>query len=80
MIDASTQQPLSVSTDGDARPYIMVPVQQVDEVRALLDANDVPYWVDQYAISLDGKPEVTVINLGHGVDAANIQAMLDNAP
>lgn len=79
MIDVSTKKPLYVSTDGDAGPYIMVPVQQIDDVRTLLDANNIPYWVDEDAISLDEKPEVTVVNLGHGADAATVQNILDNA-
>ena len=79
MIDVSTEKPLHVSTDGDAGPYIMVPVKQIDDVRTLLDANNIPYWVDEDAISLDGKPEVTVVNLGHGADAATVQKILDNA-
>jgi hypothetical protein len=79
MIDVSTKKPLYVSTDADAGPYIMVPVQQIDDVRTLLDTNNMPYWVDEDAISLNGKPEVTVVNLGHGSDAASVQNILDNA-
>jgi len=79
MIDTSTKKRLYVSGDDAAGPYIMVPVQQIDDVRALLDANTIPYWVDENAISLDGKPEVTVVNLGHGADAASVQSILDNA-
>ncbi|MBN2293746.1 MAG: hypothetical protein JXM70_15065 [Pirellulales bacterium] len=78
MIDVSTKKPLSVSTDGDAVPYIMVPVQQIGDVCALLDNNEISYWVDEDAISIDGNPEVTVVNLGHGVDACDIQALLDS--
>ena len=78
MIDVSTKKPLYVSSDGDAGPYIMVPVQQIDDVRTLLDNHNIPYWVDEDAISLDGKPEVTVVNLGHGSDAATVQTILDN--
>lgn len=80
MIDISTMKPLYVSTDGDAGPYIMVPVQQIDDVRHLLDANNVPYWVDEEAISLDGKPEVTVVNLGRNANPDAVQKILDNAP
>lgn len=79
MNDTSTKKPLSVSGDGDVGPYIMVPVKQLDDVRALLDANTIPYWVDANAISLDGKPEVTVINLWRGADAATVQNILDSA-
>lgn len=80
MIDASTKKPLDVSSDGNVGPYIMVPVQQIDDVRALLDTHNIPYWVDEDAISLDGKPEVTVVNLGRGSDAQSVQKILDNAP
>lgn len=80
MIDVTTKKPLYVSTDGDATPYIMVPVQQIDDIRALLDANSISYWVDEEAISVDGKPEVTVINLRHGVNPRSVQQILDRAP
>lgn len=80
MIDISTKKPLHVSTDGDAGPYIMVPVQQIDDVRRLLDANDIHYWVDEMAVSLDGKPEITVVNLGRGADPEAVQSILDIVP
>jgi len=78
MNDATTQQPLSVSTDGTAGPYIMVPVSQLDEVKQLLDSHRIRYWVDENAISLNGAPEITVINLGRGGDALAVQAILDS--
>ena len=79
MIDISTKRTMSVSTDGDAGPYIVVPVEQIDAVCALLDANSIRYWVDDVAISLDGKPEVTVVNLGHEADPVAVQQILDTA-
>lgn len=80
MIDATTANPLNVSTDGDAGPYIMVPVAQLETVKALLNANKVPHWVDEEAISLDGKPEVAVINLGNGSNPRRVQNLLDSIP
>ena len=80
MIDTTTDKPLCVSTDGDAGPYIMVLVAQLETVKALLNANRVPHWVDEEAISLDGKPEVAVVNLGHGSDAKRVQELLDSIP
>ena len=79
MIDQCTNKPLVVSTDGNTGPYIMVPVKQIDDVRRLLDAHDIRYWVDDDAISLDGKPEVTVVNLGGRSDANAVQKILDDA-
>jgi hypothetical protein len=80
MIDTTTLKPLCVSKDGDAGPYIMVPVSQLDKVIALLEANKVSYWVDEEGISLDGKPEVAVINLAHRSDSTGIQRLLDSNP
>lgn len=57
----------------------MVPVDQVDQVRKLLDANDVPHWLDHNAISVDGRPAVVVINLGKKIDSHRVQALLDAA-
>jgi hypothetical protein len=80
MKDTSTRKPLQVSTDGTSGPYIMVPVSQLDEVQALLDSNRVPYWVDEQAISLNGEPEVSAINIGRGADPRAIQRILDGVP
>jgi hypothetical protein len=80
MIDTTVQKPLSVSTEGKGRPYIMVPVIQLNAVKSLLDTYQIRYWVDEEAISLDGGPEVTVINLFHGADSAAIQRILNSVP
>jgi hypothetical protein len=79
VIDSATHNRITVSTDGNAGPYIMVPVDQLDMVTALLRDNAIAFWVDADAISLDGKPEIVVINLGRGVDATRVQRLLDQA-
>ncbi len=79
MIDKTTQEPLYVSKDGNAGPYIMIPVDQIEGVCAILDANSIQYWVDHGAISLDGKPEITVVNLGYDTDHILVQEILDKA-
>ena len=78
MTDATTRQPLQVSTDGTAGPYIMVPVSQLDEVKRLLDAKRMGYWVGENAISFNGTPEVAVINLGREANASAVQTLLDS--
>lgn len=77
MIDAMTRKPLYVSTDGTAGPYIMVPLSQLADVRRILDKDGIRYWVEENAISLDGAPETTVVNLGRGADVKAIQAAID---
>jgi hypothetical protein len=77
MIDAMTRERITVSAEGIGGPYIMVPLEQLDAIEAMLRENQITYWVDADAISLDGKPEVAVINLGRGTDAGNVQRLLD---
>ena len=80
MTDRTTRERLSVSAHGNAGPYIMVPVIQLEEVRTILDNNQIRYWVDEEAISLDGKPEITVINLDPPSEPATVQRLLDSVP
>jgi hypothetical protein len=57
----------------------MVTLAQLDAVLAVLDRHQVRYWVDADAISLDHEPALTVINFSRTGDAAQIQAILDEA-
>jgi hypothetical protein len=79
MTDTTARRPIRVSTDGTSGPYIMVPVELLEKVRTLLVENDIPHWVDHNAISVDGRPAVTVINLGQRVDPRRVQDLLDAA-
>ncbi len=79
MTDTATRRPIRVSTDGTSGPYITVSVELLEKVRRLLVENEVPHWVDHHAISVDGHPAVTVINLGRKVDSRRIQDLLDAA-
>lgn len=78
MIDITTGERLVVSTEGTAGPYIMIPIGQLEKVQTSLDENNVPYWVDVNAISIDGKPAITVVNLGRNANAEMVQAILDS--
>jgi hypothetical protein len=78
MKDTTTQRPLSVSTDGGAGPYIIVPLEQLGQVQELLDKDRVSYWVDEEAISLNGAPELAIINLGQSADADAVQQLLNS--
>ena len=79
MIDSTTHARIVVSTDGDAGPYIMVPLDQLDAATQMLRDSGISFWVDADAISLDDKPAVAVINLGRGTDAGRVQRLLDAA-
>ena len=77
MADSTTKERLRVSTEGTAGPYIFIPVSQLEEVKTLLSRNRIRHWVGENAISLDGKPEIAVINLGRDADASVVQNLLD---
>jgi hypothetical protein len=73
------KRPLRVSHDKTAGPYIMVHVRQLDELTSLLKSHGVPHSVEESAVSLNGAPEMTVVNLGREGNAEAVQAILDGA-
>jgi hypothetical protein len=79
MTDTATRRPIQVSMDGTSGPYIMLAVELLERVQKLLVENDVPHWLEHHAISVDGRPAVTVINLGRKVDSRRVQELLDAA-
>ena len=79
MIDSETRARVVVHIEGTGGPYIMVPLDQVANIEDILRDNGVSFWVDSDAISLDGKPAISVINLGRGADVARVQDLLDAA-
>jgi hypothetical protein len=79
MTDTQTQRPIRVSTDGTSGPYIMLPRNLLERVLTVLRTHAIPFWVDHIAVSIDGKPALTVINLGKRVDPQRIQTLLDEA-
>ncbi len=79
MIDSATQKRIQVSTAWKPIPYIMLSVNQLDAVQSLLRDNQISYWVDSGAVSLNGGPEITFINLKRGTNAELVQHLLDAA-
>jgi len=79
MIDVATKKPLHVATDGGAGPYIMVSVNQLEQLRQLLVSANIPHYVEEEVVSLDGGPEIGVVDLGRGADPKAVQVLLDSA-
>ena len=77
MTDSFTRRRICVSNDGEGGPYIMLPVEQLEQIESLLRSMQVPFWVDSNAISVNGRPEFTVINLRRGADVHTVQHLLD---
>jgi hypothetical protein len=80
VIDTVHRKPIKVETNWGVEPYIDVPLEQLNEVRALLDANQVSYWVDEEVLSIDGGPEIALVTLDEHTDAAMVQRLLDGVP
>ncbi|HEX5445010.1 MAG TPA: hypothetical protein VFW87_14325 [Pirellulales bacterium] len=80
MMDATTHRPLSVSAAQDAGPYIVIPFAQLEQVTSLLDENAISYWVDDEALSVDGKPEVIFVNFSAQTHPTTVQRLLDSVP
>jgi hypothetical protein len=78
MIDSITKEPIRVSDDGDAGPYIIVQLDQVELVKGLLDTAGYDYDVDEDAISFNDQPYTSIVNLGLQADVAGIQRLLDD--
>ena len=79
MTDMLTKQRLNVAMDEKTGPYLMVPFEQLDELRDLLDRNRVRYYVDEYIITFNDEPEIATVRLGRGGDADAMQRILDGA-
>ncbi len=77
MIDTSTRKPINVVADDDAEPYITLPLEQLEQVTKILDANQISYWVDDESLSIDGKPPIIDIYLGDRCDPIKVQRLLD---
>jgi hypothetical protein len=79
MQDVETKRPFRVSADGTAGPYLMVPLDQLDDVRLVLNNAGIAHAVSADAIQLDGRPVIAVIDFGRSADPVRIQQALDAA-
>ncbi len=77
MINSITNEPIRVSKYPEAWPYIRVPLDQLDQLKKLLDHAGCRYFVNVYAVSTDGEPYTIVVDLEHRADVAGIQRVLD---
>lgn len=76
MIDTHSRKRLAVVA-GEGRPHVVVPVARLPAVEALLRDNQVDFWTDSSAISINGNPQVIYINFGSKTNPQRIQQLLD---
>jgi len=69
--------PLYVSTDGTSGPYITVTTEQLAPVVNALRAEHVFFQINEDVVMMDGRPELSVIDLGHGADTEKVQSILN---
>jgi hypothetical protein len=80
MIDVIKRKPLRVEICEGAPALLVLPVEQLDQARALLDAHKVPYWVSEEFLSVDGGPEKAFVHISRNADPAMVQRLLDDVP
>jgi hypothetical protein len=78
MINSITNEPIRVSKHPEAWPYVRVPLDQLDQVKKLLDQAGLRYFVHVHAVAVDGEPYTVVVDFDHRVDVAAIQAVFDD--
>ena len=80
MIDTMTRKPLSIHIGEGGYSHLIVPESQLEQVKALFDANHVIYWVDEELLSVDDEPEVAFISFSLKTDLTVAQRVLDSIP
>ena len=78
MIDTIMNQPVRVLDGGLGRPYIILPVSQVERATKLFDDNGIIYQVDKLTIAIDDQPANAWIHLNRKTDTRHVQALLDS--
>lgn len=80
MIDAMTKKQLQVIPAISGGALLWLPLGQLDQVRTLLDRNNVNYWWNEWSYAMDGKTYVTSLSLSKNEDPDRVQDILDAAP
>ena len=78
MINSLTNEPIRVSKYPGAWPYVRVPLDQLDQVKKLLDQAGFRYYVHMHAVSIDGGPYTMDVSFEHRAEVAALQAVFDN--
>ena len=80
MTDMVTKEPIVVDVSEGGYAGLDVPYEQLDQIRALFDANKIQYWVDEEVLSIDDGPETAFISLSRRSDPKLAQRLLDSVP
>jgi hypothetical protein len=56
---------------------IAIPVSRLEQLKRLLEANGISYYVDEVTITMDDEPEFTTLELGRSADPEVVRRLLD---
>ena len=77
MIDTMTRKRVTVDTDGEEEGgYLDIPLEQLDSVVALLEANAIPHWADEEALSMNGGPFEVVAQLDRTTKSPSFEGQI----
>ena len=83
MIDRATQKPLKLNGNVPGTIRLPVSVEQLPHVQALFNANGMDYgtryWEAGYVLTVNGEPQMTVMEFSYRVDPQFVQKLLDSA-
>jgi hypothetical protein len=80
MTDLMKKRPIKITVSGEGYADFSLPVEQLDQVRALFDANNIRYWVGEEYLSIDDGPEIAFIEVSRNSDPKLAQRLLDSVP
>ena len=86
MLDMITKKPLQVQPGGNpagqyaSGPRLRVPLDQLAEIRAVLERHKFQHWTNEFAISIDNGPSYIAIVFSRYEKLEPIQAALDAIP
>lgn len=79
MMDKTTNQPLRlVVAPNNGGAFLRLPYLQVEELRQVLDAQGIRYWVEEMVYSYNGGPQIAIVQFGKNNNPETIQAILDS--
>ena len=79
MMSKIIDEPIQVSQGKRGGPYIMLPLDDVPDVRNLLDEAKIHYWVSETSVSQNNGPMITIVHFNRAANSVEIQAALDKA-
>ena len=80
MTDMVTRKRIEVEPDEGGGGFFELPLDQLDAAVALLQANAIPHWPSEEALSMDDGPLMIIVELPRRVDPVVVQRLLDSVP